>query len=636
MWERVLFFSVPETACRSTGTATMSNLQTLLEAIEKSPEGPEICAIFDFDGTIISGFSATTFLREQLRRGDLSVRDFLELANAMASFGLGNLGFSGMMAVSTQFMRGIEESSYMELGEEIFEKQLARRVYPESRALIEAHQAKGHTVAIISSATPYQVEPAAAELGIESVLCTQLEVEDGVFTGNVVRPTCFGQGKVDAAQVLADTVAADLDDAFFYSDSTDDQLLLERVGNPVALNPSDKLRAVARDQQWQSATFGSRGRPTLSQFVRSVAATVSLVPTFAAGFPIYALTGSRRDATNFSVSLFAETASALINMELVVRGEENLWKQRPAVFIFNHQSKADVIIGAKLLRRDMAGIGKKEIKKLPVLGKVLEMGGVVMIDRANAASAIEAMKPLVDAMRNEGRSVALAPEGTRSISPRLGPFKKGAFHLAMQAGVPIVPVVIHNAGDIAPKGNFVFRPATVEVDVLPPVDTSDWSVRTLNQHVRDVRNMFLRTLGQPEESEPASAGTTAASTEAGTARGRAKAKRKTASPAKSASKSKAKSGTTAKANTATKTKAKTKTKTKTKTKAAAKVTAKAKTRTTTRAKAKAKAKAGASPKAKTTGKKTAAKRKAAPLRPKRKSTGKAQPKVRPKSAASGN
>jgi putative phosphoserine phosphatase/1-acylglycerol-3-phosphate O-acyltransferase len=230
---------------------------------------------------------------------------------------------------------------------------------------------------------------------------------------------------------------------------------------------------------------------------------VSLVPTFAAGLPIYALTGSRREATNFSISLFAETASALINLDLVVRGEENLWSHRPAVFVFNHQSKADVVIGAKLLRRDMAGVGKQEIKKMPVIGKVLEMGGVVMIDRKNAASAIEAMQPLVEAMRNEGRSVALAPEGTRTVSPNLGPFKKGAFHLAMQAGVPMVPVVIHNAGDVAPKGDFVFRPATVEVDVLPPVDTSDWTPETIDEHVREVRNMFLRTLGQPEEPAPA-------------------------------------------------------------------------------------------------------------------------------------
>ncbi|MFT7287808.1 MAG: putative phosphoserine phosphatase/1-acylglycerol-3-phosphate O-acyltransferase [Halieaceae bacterium] len=482
-----------------------SPLEPLLKAIADSPDGPQICAIFDFDGTIISGYSAIAFIREQMRRGDVSARDFLELAGAMTNFGLGNLGFSGMMAITTQFLRGVEEQSYIELGDNLFTKQIARLVYPESRALINAHKAKGHTVAIISSATPYQVQPAATDLGIEHVLCTQLEVKDGLFTGNVVRPTCFGQGKVDAADGLANAVGANLDESFFYSDSTDDQLLLERVGTPVALNPSDKLRAVARDNSWATASFGSRGRPTFGQFVRSVAATVSLVPTFAAGLPIYALTGSRREATNFSMSLFAETTSALINLELVVRGEEHLWETRPAVFIFNHQSKADVVICAKLLRRDLAGVGKQEIKKMPVIGKVLEMGGVVMIDRKNASSAIEAMKPLVAAMRDEGKSVALAPEGTRTVSPNLGPFKKGAFHLALQAGVPVVPIVIHNAGDVAPKGDFVFRPATVEVDVLPPIDTSNWRVETLDEHIHEVRNMFLRTLDQPEE--PASTAT---------------------------------------------------------------------------------------------------------------------------------
>ena len=183
-----------------------------------------------------------------------------------------------------------------------------------------------------------------------------------------------------------------------------------------------------------------------------------------------------------------------------VKGEEHLWSHRPAVFVFNHQSKADVMIMTRLLRRDIAGVGKKEIRDMPVIGQVMEAGGVVMIDRENSSSAIEAMQPLVDVMRKDGKSVVLAPEGTRTISPRLNPFKKGAFHLAMQAGVPIVPVVIRNAGDVAPKGDFVFRPATVEVEVLPPVDTSQWSTATLADHVREVRNMFLTVLGQPLEA----------------------------------------------------------------------------------------------------------------------------------------
>lgn len=527
-----------------------ATLKSLLHLIEDAPEGRRVCALFDFDGTIISGYSAIPFIREQLRRGDLSPRDLMELATALTHFGLGKLGFSAMMAVTAQFLRGVEEQTYMALGETLFRQQIARRIYPESRALIKAHRAKGHTLAIISSATPYQVEAAAADLGIDTVLCTRLEVEDGRFTGHVTRPTCFGQGKVDAAQALADTLGAELSQSFFYSDSTDDRLLLERVGHPIALNPSDKLRALARDRHWPAVRFASRGRPTPGQFIRSVAATVSLVPAFAAGLPIYALTGSRREATNFSIALFADTASALINLDLKVRGEDNLWKSRPAVFVFNHQSKADVVICAKLLRRDMAGVGKREIKRLPVIGKVLELGGVVMIDRKNAVSAIQAMQPLVDALRSEGKSVALAPEGTRSVSPNLAPFKKGAFYLAIQARVPMVPVVIHNAGDVAPKGDFVLRPATVEVDVLPPVDTGDWSARTINDHVREVRNLFLKTLGQAEEAPPAGqAPTRARKDQAARQGGRAGAKAKTrrARPTRSTAGAEANTKTKAKA-----------------------------------------------------------------------------------------
>jgi len=73
--------------------------------------------------------------------------------------------------------------------------------------------------------------------------------------------------------------------------------------------------------------------------------------------------------------------------------------------------------------------------------------------------------------------------------------------MAIQAGVPMVPIVIHNAGDVAPKNEFLMRPAKVRVDVLPAVDTSNWSVRTMNQHVAEVRGMFLEALGQAEEEE---------------------------------------------------------------------------------------------------------------------------------------
>src|SRR5210317_550743 len=99
--------------CIIQGTA-MTSIQRLLKDIEAAPSGSDIAAIFDFYGTINAGYSAPPFIKEQVRRGDLSPRQLAEIVSAMASFGLGNLGFSGMMAVNAQFMRGIEEASYKE------------------------------------------------------------------------------------------------------------------------------------------------------------------------------------------------------------------------------------------------------------------------------------------------------------------------------------------------------------------------------------------------------------------------------------------------------------------------------------------------------------------------------------------
>ncbi|MGB5326436.1 MAG: HAD-IB family hydrolase [Pseudomonadales bacterium] len=476
----------------------------VIAEIETSESGPHIGAFFDFDGTIIYGYSAFTFMREQVKRGDVTAKELAEVAAAMTSFGLGSIGFSSMMVITAQFMRGMSEANYIEFAQQLHDKYIARLIYPESRALIEAHQRKGHTVAIISSALPYQVEPAAKNLGVDNVLCTRLEVKKGKFTGAVERPTCFGPGKVTAAKDLATRYGVDLAETFFYSDSHDDIELLKAVGKPRPLNPNRKLTAIAERSGWPVRRFASRGRPGITDFARAIAATGSLVGSFAAGLPIWALTGSRRRAQNFSATLFAETASALIGLNLKIEGEEHLWSDRPAVFIFNHQSKADVVIMISLLRRDIAGVGKQEIRKIPLVGRVMEMAGTVLIDRANSGSAIEAMRPLVDVICKEGKSVVIAPEGTRTVSPKLAPFKKGAFHLAMQAGVPIVPVVIHNALDSAPKGDFVFHPATVEVEVLPPVQTDQWKRETINQHVHEVRCMFQRALGQPEDPPGAS------------------------------------------------------------------------------------------------------------------------------------
>ena len=162
--------------------------------------------------------------------------------------------------------------------------------------------------------------------------------------------------------------------------------------------------------------------------------------------------------------------------------------------MFNHQSAIDLLLVCKLLRGNFVGISKDEIRKIPLVGRIFAIGGAVFVDRFDKAKAIEAMQPVVDAIKKDGLSVCIAPEGTRSPTPKLGAFKKGAFHIAMAAKVPIVPIVFKNALDPLPKHGLVIRPGTVQVVVLPPIPTARWKAKDLDKNIESVRNKFLAAL----------------------------------------------------------------------------------------------------------------------------------------------
>ncbi len=465
----------------------------LTEEIRSGPSGSKIGAFFDLDQTLLAGFSAAAFLRERLMSGRMAPREISESLLGSLSFALGRTGFSGLMSAATAAYRGVAESTLEELGEEVFQKHLATQIYPESRALVQAHQEMGHTVAIVSSATRYQAEPLAREMGIEHVLCTKLKVEDGVFTGQVVRPSCWGEGKVLAARELAASCGIDLEQSYFYTDSHDDLPLLDAVGNPRPVNPSPQLAQIAKERRWPVRRFTSRGRPSAGDLVRTGLSYASLVPSVWAGAAAGLVSGSLREAANVTGSIWGDLATSLAGIDLRVEGEEHLWERRPAVFIFNHQSALDHMLMLRLVRRDVTGVGNTELRKNPILGPLFSAAGGIFVDRENTAQATATLRPAVDALR-EGLSVVISPEGTRSRTPRLGRFKKGAFRIAMEAGVPIVPVVFRNVLDALPRNALVVRPATIEAVVLAPIDTSDWTVESLDDEIQTIRARYLRIL----------------------------------------------------------------------------------------------------------------------------------------------
>ncbi|MDF1699091.1 MAG: HAD-IB family hydrolase [Saprospiraceae bacterium] len=471
-----------------------SKTETVTSPVLEGERGPHIGAFFDLDRTLIKGFSAKEFFQNRLFSGKMTRKEITAQFSGMMVYAMGNRNFAGLAAIGAQGVKGVSEEMFLEVGEEVYLKHLAHEIYPESRALVDAHLAMGHTVAIISAATPYQVNPIARDLGIDHIMCTRMEVKNGKFTGMIIEPACWGEGKAIAAKNLAEEFKLDLSKSHFYTDSAEDLPLLEIVGHPHPINPDEELSKISFDNNWDIVRFNDDSRPGISNVIRTGLTVSSLFPAVLTGLMTGTMNMSFRDGINSMMAAIGDIGTALAGIRLVIKGKENLWNNRPAVFIFNHQSNVDLLIMCKLIRKDSVALAKKELKYTPI-GPVLQAAGVIFLDRGNREKAINAMQPAVEALKN-GTSVGIAPEGTRSKDYNLGKFKKGAFHLAMQAKVPIVPIIIKNAHDVMPKGSNLIKPSIVEVVVLPAIKTTRWKKETLDKNIKSIRDKYLHELHQ--------------------------------------------------------------------------------------------------------------------------------------------
>jgi putative phosphoserine phosphatase / 1-acylglycerol-3-phosphate O-acyltransferase len=465
------------------------------------PSGPAVGAFFDFDGTVIDGYSARDFYRYRLRRFDIGP---IEAAQTLL---LGLRGvtteedFERFVAHGFAAWAGRSEDELTELGERLFAQHIAARLYPEAWQLIRAHERMGHTMVLASSASRFQVEPAARAVGIEHVLCTPAEVtEDGVLTGRTSGPTLWRQGKADAVCRFAGANGIDLGSSYAYSNGDEDVPFLSAAGYPRAVNPGQHLLAHASEQQWPVLVFAGRGRPGAAQVARTAAAYGGMFSAMATGLAFGLLNRSHRGGLDTTTSLLGEFGLGLAGVQLRVHGEQNLWEQRPAVFIFNHQSQLDMVILCKLLRNGVTAVAKKELANDPMVGLAFRLAGVTFIDRGDHGHGRQALEPAVQRLR-DGLSVVIAPEGTRSVTPALGEFKKGAFHMAMQAGVPVIPIVIRNAGELMWRNSATIRPGRVDVVVHPAIDVSEWKADELTQRVERVRQLYADTFASWPGSE---------------------------------------------------------------------------------------------------------------------------------------
>ncbi|KAA1466525.1 acyltransferase-domain-containing protein [Dentipellis sp. KUC8613] len=182
------------------------------------------------------------------------------------------------------------------------------------------------------------------------------------------------------------------------------------------------------------------------------------------------LAGRRFDINWVIARSFYAIASRVMDIKMTVEGAEYL-ETRPAVLIGNHQSMLDILYLGRIFPKRASIMAKRELQWMPLLGQFLTFSGAVFVDRGNNAKAVRSLAAAGETMRNRKTSLWLFPEGTRSQREYhdMLPFKKGAFHLAVQAGVPIVPVICENYWRMYRQN--VFTTGNLKIKVLPPIPT---------------------------------------------------------------------------------------------------------------------------------------------------------------------
>jgi len=182
-----------------------------------------------------------------------------------------------------------------------------------------------------------------------------------------------------------------------------------------------------------------------------------------------------------------------ITLEVV--GKENLDK-RPAILVVNHQSMLDLFIMCALRPPKTLPVSKKSMRYIPLLGLFMKSAGVIFIDRYNPKKAMAAMKETYEVVQKKGYSILMAPEGTRTKTGELSPLKKGAFYLALQTKLPMIPITLVNAFQLFPKSAWSPKPGSIQVFIDSPILTETWTEENLSFQIDNVRRIFLTHLSR--------------------------------------------------------------------------------------------------------------------------------------------
>ncbi len=186
---------------------------------------------------------------------------------------------------------------------------------------------------------------------------------------------------------------------------------------------------------------------------------------------------------------------ALSGIRVRIEGMENVPLDRAAVFCANHQSNVDPPVLFHALHPRLHILYKHEIDQIPVLARAFRMGGFIPIDRRNKESALRSIDKGAESLR-AGHSFLIFPEGTRSKTDEMLPFKKGGFRMAIKAGAPMVPVAISGGRAAMVRGSSIIRPVTLTIRIGTPVETVGLGVENRDQLIERLRQEIATLLAR--------------------------------------------------------------------------------------------------------------------------------------------
>jgi 1-acyl-sn-glycerol-3-phosphate acyltransferase len=230
-----------------------------------------------------------------------------------------------------------------------------------------------------------------------------------------------------------------------------------------------------------------------SNFLRSailVSLGVAVTGYFSSCAVIFSLLSPGENKVHRLARIWARILLAMSSVKITVIGGENVLKDKPQIFMANHQSDYDIFVVLGYIPSQFRWIAKKELFKIPIFGKAMRNAGYIEIDRQNIEKAMRSIDEAAEKIR-EGKSVMSFPEGTRSRDMQLKPFKQGAFHLAIQSGVPILPISLIGTGLIMQKRSLQINPGNVTMVIDKPIETKDFTVERRQELIERVRNTIL-------------------------------------------------------------------------------------------------------------------------------------------------